>query len=70
MADYIPRTPSRGSLSGICPTCDKIIYRAVSRDRIEQASGGLAVAYPKAELRLNDTSAPLSNVDFKQDPET
>ena len=70
MADYIPRTATRGSLSGICPTCGKMIYRAASLAKIEQIGGGLDIAYPKAEQRLNDTVAALSNVDFKQDQET
>jgi len=70
MADYHARTASRGLLSGICPTSGRMIYRAASLAKVEQISGGLDVAYPKAERRLNDTSAALSNVDFNQDQET
>ena len=70
MADYIPRTATRGLLSGICPACGKMIYRATSLAKIEQIGGELDIAFPKAEQRLDDTSAPLSNVDFKQDHET
>jgi hypothetical protein len=70
MADYIPRTATRGLLSGICPTCGKMIYRAVTLAKIEQIGGGLDIAHQKAEQRLNDTVAALSNVDFKQDQET
>ena len=70
MADYNPRTATRGLLSGICPACGKMIYRATSLANIEQIGRGLDIAFPKAEQRLDDTSAPLSNVDFKQDHET
>jgi hypothetical protein len=70
MADYVPRTAARGSLSGICPTCGKMIYRAVSIARVDQVSGGLDVAYPKGEQRLVDTSAALSNADLRQDQRT
>ena len=67
VADYISRTATRGSLCGICPTCDRMIYRAVSRTKIDEIRGGLAIAYPKAERRIGDSAAPLSNVAFKQD---
>src|SRR5438105_11717296 len=30
MADYIPRTATRGMLRGLCPTCERFIYRAAS----------------------------------------
>jgi hypothetical protein len=49
MADYHPRTASRGLLSGICPTCCRMIYRAASLGKIEQIRGGLDIAYPKAK---------------------
>jgi hypothetical protein len=70
MADYVPRTTARGSLSGICPACGKMIYRAVSLAKVNQISGGLDVAYPKGEQRLIDTSAALSNGDLRQDRRT
>jgi len=65
MAEYLPRTDSRGLLTGICPTCDRMIYRAVKRDSIEQMRGGLDVAFPSAEQRIDDSAEPLSNVAFK-----
>jgi hypothetical protein len=70
MAQYTPSTPSRGLLSGFCPTCERPIYRAVSLATIEQKLGGLKVALPIAERRLNDISSPLSNVDFRKDART
>jgi hypothetical protein len=70
MADYHPRTALRGSLSGICPDCGRMIYRATTLAKLDQIKGGLDVAFPKAEQRIDDTSPPLSNVDFKQDART
>jgi excisionase family DNA binding protein len=70
MADYTPSTPSRGLLSGFCPTCETTIYRAVSLASLTQKLGGLKVALPTAERRIGDISAPLSNADFKQDKQT
>jgi hypothetical protein len=67
IAEYRPRTASRGLLCGICPTCDRLIYRAVQRASIEQMRGGLDITFPPAERRIDDSDEPLSNVDFKQD---
>jgi Helix-turn-helix domain len=64
MADYTPSAPSRGLLSGFCPACERPIYRAVNLATIEQKLGGLKVALPIAERRINDISSPLSKVDF------
>jgi hypothetical protein len=67
MAEYLPRTASRGLLCGICPTCDRMIYRAAKRDSIEQTRGGLDISFPLAEQRIGDSADPLSNVVFKRD---
>lgn len=47
MAEYRPRTASRGSLCGFCPVCDRLIYRAVTRAKIAEISDGLNIAFPK-----------------------
>ncbi len=67
MAQYIPRTASRGLLCGFCSTCDRMIYRAVQRVSIEQMRGGLDISFPTAERRIGDSAEPLSNVAVKQD---
>ena len=49
------RTPPRAACCcGICPTCDTMIYRAVSLGTIEQKRGGLDIAFPSAERRIGD----------------
>jgi|SRR5271163_2127794 len=70
MTDYILKTASRGLLRGICPICDGFIHRAASLSTIAQKAGGLDVAFPKAQQRLDDTTSPLSNVDLKRDKQT
>lgn len=67
VAEYRPCGPSRGLLCGICPTCDRMIYRAVQRASIEQTRGGLDITYPPAERRLSDSAETLSNVDLDED---
>jgi integrase len=58
MAEYRPRTPLRGMLSGICPDCGRMMYRATTLAKLQHDRGGLDVAYPKAEQRLDDTPSP------------
>jgi hypothetical protein len=70
MVDYIPKTISRGLLRGICPTCDSLIHRAASLGTITQNRGGLDIAFPNGERRIDDLSSPLPNVDFRQDEQT
>jgi hypothetical protein len=70
MADYHPRTPLWGQLSGICSGCGRMIYRATSLDKLEEIKGVLDVAFPKAEQRLDDRASALLNVDFNEVRET
>ena len=70
MADYHPRTALRGSLTGICPDCGRIIYRATTLAKLGQIRDELDVAFPKAQQRIDDSSSALLNVDFKQVQET
>jgi hypothetical protein len=43
MAEYIPLSNGRGNLRGICPTCEHLIHRVVSRVQIETVRGKLNV---------------------------
>jgi hypothetical protein len=70
MADYHPRTPLRGQLSGICSGCGHMIYRATTLAKLDQIRAGLDVAFPKAQQRLDDSASALSNVDSKEACET
>jgi excisionase family DNA binding protein len=67
MADLVGRSATTGTLSGICPTCDRLMYRAVSLGAVENACGNLAVALRMPEQRLNDMSGVLLHVGYKQD---
>jgi hypothetical protein len=66
MADYRPRTTLRGLLSGICPACGRMIYRAVTLAKLDQIRGGLDVAFPTAKQRLDDSASTLLNADFNE----
>ena len=66
MADYHPRTALRGSLSGICPACGRMIYRATTLAVLAQIGGGLDVAFPIGQQRLDDSASALPNADFNE----
>jgi hypothetical protein len=70
MADYRPRTARRGLLSGICPTCGRMIYRAATLSNLDQIGGGLEVAFPTAEQRIDDSAPALLNAGFNEVRET
>jgi hypothetical protein len=70
MADYRPRTARRGLLSGICPACGRMIYRAATLSNLDQIGGGLEVAFPTAEQRIDDSAPALLNADFNEVRET
>lgn len=65
MADFRPRTALRGLLSGICPACGRMIYRAATLTKLDQIKGGLDVAFPTAEQRIDDSASAFSHADFK-----
>jgi hypothetical protein len=70
MADYHPRTPLRGQLSGICSGCGHMMYRATTPAKLGQIRRELDVVVPKAQQRINDSASTLSNVEFKEACET
>jgi hypothetical protein len=70
MADYHPRTPLRGQLSGICSGCGGMIYQAATLAKLSQIRGELDVAFLKAQQRLDDSAPPFSNVGLSGIQET
>jgi len=70
MADYHPHAALRGSLSGICPACGRMIYRGTTLAKLDEIKGGLNVAFPRAEQRLDDSASALPNADFRKVQDT
>lgn len=64
MADYQPMTATSGSLVGICPTCDCLIYRRASLSRMDQIRGNLDITFTKPKRHIDETSHPFGNSDF------
>jgi len=66
MADYQPRTATAGNLIGLCPSCDRLMYRRVSLGKLEQVRGSLDVAMPQALTHISESTKPSVNSDFGQ----
>ena len=54
MADFEAVTETQGSLVGICPRCDAMMYRRVNPSKLEQIRGKLKVTITKALQRINE----------------
>jgi hypothetical protein len=52
-----------GSLCGICPDCNRMIYRRVNLKKLDAVVGNLAVSVTQAEARLEETAMPNVNCD-------
>src|SRR5262245_39772947 len=52
-----------GSLCGICPDCDRMIYRRVNLKKLGAVVGDLTVSITQPEARLEETSVPNVNCD-------
>jgi hypothetical protein len=63
MADYIPLTATTGNLQGICPDCEAMLNRIVSRAKLDAVKGNLAVTFRQADLRLCQRAEPSLNHD-------
>lgn len=58
MADYVPLSQTYGNLRGICPTCDRFIYRRAALVRLETMRRFLDITIVEAEPRLRERCSP------------
>jgi len=58
VADYIPLGPRWGSLVGICPDCEILIYRHVSLGRLDAVAGPLEITFQRAPGHITEMGAP------------
>lgn len=64
MADYTPVTATLGSLMGLCPVCECLMYRRVSVLKIDSLRAELDITFVQAVRHIGETSNPSLNVDF------
>jgi hypothetical protein len=66
MAEYEPVTEKFGSLKGICPDCEGMIYRRASLVKLAQIWEKLDITFVEAQRQVNESHSPTVNSDFRQ----
>lgn len=60
MAECIAAGVTTGSLRGICPDCDRMIYRRINPEKLDAVRGELDVTVTKALSRIEETRKPAT----------
>ena len=63
MAECVATSDTNGTLRGICPDCDRMIYRTVNPQKIAAVRGDLDVTLTQACARLEETTKANVNCD-------
>ena len=66
MADYLPITATLGTLRGICPACETLIYRRVSWAKLDEIRGRLEILILQAQSHIRDSRSLCVNCDFNE----
>jgi hypothetical protein len=68
IADYIPTTSSLGTLTGICPGCERMIYRRASQATLDKSRGDLEITIPQVQSHIRDSRCLSVNCDSSVGP--
>jgi len=63
MAECIRMGNTTGTLQGICPDCDRMIYRRVNPQKLDAVRGDLYITITQARSRIEETAKPNVNCD-------
>ena len=63
MAECTPTSPLAGNLCGICPDCDRLIYRRVNLTKINSVRGDLEITFARPDPRIRDSAVTFVNCD-------
>jgi hypothetical protein len=66
MAECITAGPLAGNLCGMCPDCDRPIYRRVNLGKIGAIRGDLEITFTQPFPRLRESATPSVNCDSSQ----
>jgi len=66
IADCIATSSSAGQLCGICPECDRVIYRRVNPAKIDVIRGDLEITITQASARIRERAIPSVNCDSSE----
>lgn len=65
MAEYRPLTATGGNLIGLCPACERLMYRRVTLAKLGEVKGNLDLTFTNAAQHIDERSKPSVNSDFK-----
>jgi hypothetical protein len=63
IADFIQTTETIATLQGICPDCNRMIYRKLNPQKLQAVRGDLDVTVTRREARIEETTTPNVNCD-------
>ena len=66
IADCIPTSPLAGNLCGICPDCNRLIYRRVNLAKIAAIRGELEITFTQPGARIRESAGPSVNCNSSQ----
>lgn len=66
MAEVIPTGPHAGNMRGICPDCDRLIYRRVNLAKIDAVRGDLEITFTRPCPRIRESFVPFVNCDSSE----
>ena len=66
MAEYRPITEHLGNLMGICPDCERMMFRRASRAKLARIEGKLDITFAEAERQVSKRECPSVNSDFSK----
>jgi hypothetical protein len=66
MAEYVPGGRQAGNLRGICPDCERLIYRRVNPAKIEVVRGDLEITFTQPHPRIGESAGPSPNCDSSE----
>lgn len=65
MVEYQTCTEALGSLVGICPDCEGMMYRRVSKAKLPLVQGNLSVTFAVPRRQVSDSQPTIVNSDLQ-----
>jgi hypothetical protein len=62
-AECVPASTTTGSLNGICPDCDRMIYRRLNPQKLDAVRGDLEINVTQPRMRIRESAEPNVNCD-------
>jgi hypothetical protein len=63
MAECVAVSETTGTLRGVCPDCERMIYRRVNPQKLDAVRGDLDITVTQARPRIDETTKPNVNCD-------